>query len=180
MIKNNTLWWIGSAIVIGLVIFLFFRKSGNKNAPILIHPKSGRFEVNIKTPGEVVAKNSQMIHAPSEIRRMNLANTKILDLVKEGTVVDSGAYIGQLDRTEVLGKILESELNVQKFLSEVEREKLDCTLTLAQAREDLVNLKYTLEEKKLEKDQSAYEPPAKQRQAEIDFEKATYCNKTMV
>ena len=120
-----------------------------------------------------MAKNSQLISAPTEIRRMNLTNTKILDLVKEGTVVDSGAYIGQLDRTEVLGKILESELNVQKYSSELEREKLDSTLTLAQAREDLVNLKFGLEEKKLGKEQSAYEPPAKQRQAEIEYEKAS-------
>jgi Cu/Ag efflux protein CusF len=40
------------------------------------------------------------------------------------------------------------------------------------ARDELLNLKYAVEEKKLVKDQSIYEPPAVLRQAEIDYEKA--------
>ncbi len=39
-------------------------------------------------------------------------------------------------------------------------------------RDNLVNLKYALEEKQIVVDQSIYEPPATQRQAKIELERA--------
>jgi hypothetical protein len=40
------------------------------------------------------------------------------------------------------------------------------------ARDNLINLKFTLEEKQIVVDQSKYEPPASQRQAQIELDKA--------
>ena len=50
--------------------------------------------------------------------------------------------------------------------------KLDSALALAQARDELVNLFYAQEEKKIVVEQSAYEAPAMKRQAELDYERA--------
>ena len=44
--------------------------------------------------------------------------------------------------------------------------------TLSTAREDIHNMELALEEKRLAKDQAAYEAPTIQRQAAIDYEKA--------
>jgi RND family efflux transporter MFP subunit len=56
--------------------------------------------------------------------------------------------------------------------SEFKKAQLDTTLTLRQARDELVNLKYVLEQKKLEKEQSIYEAPSVLRNAEIEYERA--------
>jgi len=44
------------------------------------------------------------------------------------------------------------------------RRSLDSTLTLSQARDELVNLRFALDEKRIAKEQSVYEAPAMQRQ----------------
>lgn len=45
-------------------------------------------------------------------------------------------------------------------------------MDLRAAREELINMNYALEEKQITVDQSIYEPPATQRQAKLDLEKA--------
>jgi multidrug efflux pump subunit AcrA (membrane-fusion protein) len=50
--------------------------------------------------------------------------------------------------------------------------KLDSALALSQARDELVNLTYSEEEKRLAMEQSTYEAPALRRQAEIEYERA--------
>jgi len=49
---------------------------------------------------------------------------------------------------------------------------LDTTLEMRQLRDDLINLNYVLEEKKIQLEQSKFEPPATIRQVEIELEKA--------
>jgi hypothetical protein len=44
-------------------------------------------------------------------------------------------------------------------------------MNLRNARDELINMRYTLEEKQIVVDQSIYEPPATQRQAKIELEK---------
>jgi multidrug efflux pump subunit AcrA (membrane-fusion protein) len=109
---------------------------------------------------------------PAGARQVGIWNLKIQRLIPEGTVVDSGAFVAELDRSELTGKIQDAQLSLQKVQSQVEQAKLDCTLTLSEARDNLINLKYAVEERKLAVDQAQFESPAVQRQAEIDFEKA--------
>jgi len=67
-------------------------------------------------------------------------------------------------------KDLESE--VEKLESQFIKTKLDTSMDLRAAREELINMKYALEERQITVEQSIYEPPATQRQAKIDLEKA--------
>jgi multidrug efflux pump subunit AcrA (membrane-fusion protein) len=64
------------------------------------------------------------------------------------------------------------ELDVEKYQTQFTQTQLDTTLELRQTRDNLINLKYTLEEKQIVVDQSIYEPPATQRQAQIELDKA--------
>jgi multidrug efflux pump subunit AcrA (membrane-fusion protein) len=77
-----------------------------------------------------------------------------------------------MDKSEIMQKVKDSQLSVQKLESQFLQTKLDSALTLSQARDELVNLFYAQEEKKIVMDQSAYEAPAMKRQAEIDYERA--------
>jgi hypothetical protein len=49
---------------------------------------------------------------------------------------------------------------------------LDTTLELRGSRDELINLKFAVEERQITLDQSKYEPPASIRQAEIDLQKS--------
>jgi len=96
---------------------------------------------------------------------------KILKLIPEGTEVDSGEFVAELDKSELTSKIEDAQLAIDKAESQYEQAKLDCTLSLANARNDLINRHFSLEEKELYKEQSQYEAPSIVRQAEIDLEK---------
>ena len=135
-------------------------------------PQEGKFEVLVTTTGEMQAQNSVDISGPTGARKAGIYQLKITQLVAEGTVVAQGDFVAELDKSEIVGKLKEVEINLQKFQSVVTQAKLDCTLTLAQARDEMVNLKYAMEQRKLEKEESTYESPSTKRQAEIEYEKS--------
>ena len=170
--KKRILTIGGILIGVVLLIWAIFGGSGKTENSISVQPIKGEFEVTVTTTGELQARNSIEIQGPSNLRKAQIWQIKISDLVPEGTVVKQGEYVGKLDESELLGKIKEVELSLQKLESQFLQEKLDCTLTLASARDDLINRRYAMEQRKLEKEESIYEAPSTRRQAEIEFEKS--------
>ncbi len=161
-----------SVIVLVGVLWLMFKSKGAEKASIFISPKKGEFTVVVTTTGELQAKNSTQIMGPTKAMMAGIYQMKISRLVDEGTTVKKGAFVPDLDKSEITDKFKESQLNVQKLEAQYLQTTLDSTLTLSQARDELVNLSYTREEKKLALEQSTYEAPAMRRQAEIDYERA--------
>src|SRR5699024_3576847 len=90
----------------------------------------------------------------------------------EGTVVEEGHVVAELDRSGIASRASDVGLALQKAQAVYEQAMLDSTLNLSKAREDMRTMELTLEEKKLAKEQSVYEAPTVRRQAEIDLEKA--------
>jgi RND family efflux transporter MFP subunit len=88
-------------------------------------------------------------------------------------VVKAGDVVAELDRSSLAGRFQEVTLAVQKADAQYTQAQLDSTLNLSKAREELRNLEFALEEKKIAKEQAQYEAPSLKRQAEIDYEKAT-------
>lgn len=166
--------WIAAGGAVLVVLFLFWRFSGMGKTQQVLTTEStkGKFEVIVTTTGELRAKNQTDLNAPIALRSLNIYQIKIADLVTEGTTVKAGDFVASLDKTEIMQKLSEESLNLQKIESQYKESQLDTTLTMRTARDELINLKYLQEEKKLEMQQSKYEAPAIQRQAEIEFEKA--------
>jgi len=158
--------------VLVLVVWLAMGSSDKKSNDILVSPTRGTFNVNITTTGELKAKNSVKISGPQGAYQFQVYNIKIQKLVPEGTVVKKGDFVAQLDRSEITGKLQDAKLELQKVQSQFEQAQLDSTLKLTQARNDLVNLKYSAEEKEITVEQSKFESPAVQRQTRIDYDKA--------
>jgi len=160
-------------ILVGLAGSAWYLNSSadNQSENILVQPKVGPFRVTVTTAGELQAKNSIEIQGPTNARRNGIWNMKILKLIPEGTEVDSGEFVAELDKSELTSKIEDAQLAIDKAESQYEQAKLDCTLSLANARNDLINRHFSLEEKELYKEQSQYEAPSIVRQAEIDLEK---------
>jgi HlyD family secretion protein len=161
-----------TAIVLIVVLWIIFKPGTKSVDTVLTKVKKGDFFVNVTTTGELEAQSSENITGPVGIRNVGIWQVKITDLVAEGTVVDSGDYVATLDRTEISTKMKDLESELQKYESQFTKTQLDTTLEMRNARDELVNLKYAMEEKQITLDQSKYEPPATIRQAEIDLDKA--------
>ncbi|MEO1020945.1 MAG: HlyD family secretion protein [Bacteroidota bacterium] len=162
------------AIVAAVLVIGWFlvNPSDTENTDLYAYPQTGEFVVDVITTGELRAKNSTEIKGPQGVREFRINNIKIQRLIPEGTIVKKGDFVAELDRSQILGKMQDAQLEVQQAQSQVTQASLDSTLTLSQARDNLINLDYALEERQIAVDQSRYESPAVQRQAEIELDKA--------
>lgn len=170
--KRN--YWIIIIVIIVLIAVLWYAFKGKTTSEniITVPVKKGEFIVSVTTTGELEAKNSVKIYGPTGLRKLRVYKVKVNDLIPEGTIVDSGDYVAQLDKSEVLDKLKDLENEVEKSKSQYIKTKLDTTLQMRKLRDNLQDLEYTVKEKKIEVEQSKFEPPATQRQTKIALEKA--------
>lgn len=134
--------------------------------------REGDFRVLVTTTGELRANKFVQVTGPAQAQSVNVYQTKIASIIPEGTVVQAGDVIAELDRQPAATRMSDVNLSLQKATAEFTTAQLDSTLNLANAREDVRNAEYLMEEKKLAKEQAQYEAPTIKRQAEIDYEKA--------
>jgi len=170
--KRNLI--IGAGVVIVLLI-AFFVVKGNKStetADITANVQSGPFKVEIETTGELEAKNSVKIQAPGNLRDFRIWQVVIQNIVDEGTVVKKGDWVATLDRSEFQTKLNDKKIELDRELAEFTQTQLDTALELRGARDQLINLRYAVEEKDIILEQSKFEPPATIKQAEINVERA--------
>ena len=163
---------LGMFVLLLLAVWLFNQSEATNFIDLYTTPRVGSFEVDVTTTGELRAKNSVEIRGPQGARDFRVNNMPIQRLVPEGSIVKKGDFVAELDRSEIMGKLQDAQLDVQSAESQVIQAQLDTTLTLSQARDNLVNLRFALEERQIEVDQSKYESPAVQRQAEIELDRA--------
>ncbi len=170
--KKGKIYLISLAVILLIVIIWIFAGTGSEKETVVKVPvKFGKFDITVTTTGELEAKSSEKILGPVNLRDFRIWQIKIDDIIPDGTVVDSGEYIATLDRTELVNKMKDQELEIEKLETQFIKTQLDTTLEMRTARDNLINLKYELEEKQIVVDQSIYEPPATQRQARIDLER---------
>lgn len=169
--KRNYIIIVSVVIVIVVVLLLITRKEKVKES-IVVKAQRGDFQVNVVTTGELEAKNSEEILGPSGLRTVGIWNVQISEMVPEGTLVNEGDFVATLDRTEISNKLKDVQSELDKLEQQFIKTRLDTTLELRNARDELINMKFEMEEKQIVVDQSKYEPPATIRQAELDYEKA--------
>jgi multidrug efflux pump subunit AcrA (membrane-fusion protein) len=158
-------------VAAGAIAAAFIFTGPVENDEIVITPEIGEFKSTVTVSGELRAKNSIDIRGPENARAIGIWQMKISKLIDEGTVVKEGEFVAEIDKTEVSQAISNIQLNIDQINSQLEQLKLDSTLTLSAARDELENLKFSMEEKKLLMEQSKFEAPAIIRQAEIDYER---------
>lgn len=171
--KRKIYFTLGIALVLIIATWYFAGDDGRDVQSIRVPAKTGLFEVNVVTTGELEAKNSENIFGPDNLRSIQIwGDIKINELIPEGTIVDSGDFVASLDQTEVVSKMKDLETELEKLESQYTKTMLDTSLNLRSTRDELVNLKFAMEEAQIAVDQSKFEPPATQRQAKINREKA--------
>lgn len=172
MQRRNLL--IGAGVVVVLMIGYFIVKGDKETeaASIMTSVKQGEFRVEIETTGELEAKNSVKILGPSQLRNFQIWQVTVQNIINEGTVVKKGDWVATLDPSEFQTKFAAKQIELDKASSRFNQTQLDTTLQLRQARDELINLKYAVEESGIVLEQSKFEPPATIKQAEINLEKA--------
>ncbi|MDP4221721.1 MAG: HlyD family efflux transporter periplasmic adaptor subunit [Bacteroidota bacterium] len=168
---------ITSIVAVLAIIALIIVGRINKKkdiANLYAEVKKGQFEIVVSTTGELQAEKSTDITGPDfrQSRQIRAMDIKITDLVPEGTVVKSGDYIATLDRTS-FDNTLKDELDrLTTYETNLEVKTLDTAVTLSDLRDNIKNLKFSVEEAEITLQQSKYEPPTTIRQAEISLDKA--------
>lgn len=167
-------WWlIAASLIVCLVVFYYV--FANKPAGVIpiIEVKKGNFRDVVVSPGELMAENTVYIQAPSGLQSNQIyEEIKIQDMVAEGSHVKEGDYIASLDPAVVNKKISDVQLELDRAVTTLSQTSLDTTLQMRESRDNMQNLKFQMEQKKLALELSKFEPPATIRQAELDLEKA--------
>ena len=161
---------IASLIVI-YTIYSYFSPDTDGKIYLMSKVEKGDFISEVITSGEAQSTSLEKINGPDNLRKFKLNNLKIQDLVAEGTVVNAGDYVGRLDPSSVNEQIIDARLNLETAQSKFTQQELDTTLSLKQERNSIKDLRFDMEETKLELEQSIYEPPATIRKLEINLEK---------
>jgi multidrug efflux pump subunit AcrA (membrane-fusion protein) len=169
--KNRYYLLIALGVIIVLIIWLSGGTGQSEEVNVKVTVERGDFAIDVTTTGELEARSSEKIYGPAGVRDFRIWNLKIEDIIPDGTVVDSGQYIARLDRSELGNRIKDEQNELEKLESQFIKTKLDTSMTLRAARDELINLEFALEEKRIKLDQSVFEPPATIRQYEIDLDK---------
>ncbi|MDX9726078.1 MAG: efflux RND transporter periplasmic adaptor subunit [Bacteroidales bacterium] len=178
-----------TGLVAGLILIAMFvfnklvSKKGNE--PLYAQAVRGPFEITVANAGELEAEKAIDILGPdiqtamsqgsggggSRGGHMRLSAFKISDMVPEGTVVENGDYIAQLDRTDYDNSLKEALEKLNTLKASLEMAILDTAVTLTNLRDAIKNQVIAVEEAQITLAQSKYEPPATIRQAELNLDK---------
>ncbi len=169
--KKQRLLIISLGVAILVFLFLWTYKGDRIEKNIFSEVHKGDFEISVFTSGELEAKNSIQILGPEGLRSVNIYQIKITDIVPEGTVVKKGDFIATLDKAELGNKLKDASNDLQKYQSQYTQTRLDTALQLRLARDEMVNQEFSLKEKQIALEQSAYEPPATIRQIQLEFDR---------
>jgi hypothetical protein len=174
---KRTIIITGIVVVVAIIILIVIGKVSSKKDIQNLYAESlkGQFDIVVTTTGELQAKKSTDIYGPefTQSRGIRAMDIKITDMVPEGTEVKPGDYVATLDRTtfdnslkDELERLLTQETNLEMKI-------LDTAVTLSNLRDNIKNLRFTVEEAMITLQQSKYEPPTTIRQAEISLDKAS-------
>ena len=173
---KRTIIITGIIVVVAIIILIVFSKATSKKdlTNLYIEAKKGQFDIIVTTTGELQAENSMDIRGPefSQLRNIRGMDIKIQDLVPEGTEVRTGDFIATLDRTSFDNTLKDELEKLKTFETNLEMKILDTAVNLSTLRDNIKNLRFTVEEAEITLQQSKYEPPTTIRQAEISLDKA--------
>jgi len=161
-------------VVVVAAIIVFNRLTGKDDKSLLFaETQKGDFEIVVTTTGELQAETSTEIKGPEGLggRNMRFREITIQDLIPEGTVVEKGDYVATLDRSDADNTLKDELDELETEENEYNMKKLDTTISLGDLRDELVNLKFNMEEAEITLEQSKYEPPTTIRQNRINLDK---------
>jgi HlyD family secretion protein len=163
-------------IVVAVIALIVINKTASKKGVTNLFATAvkGQFDIIVTTTGELQAEKSMDINGPdfTQTRNIRFMDIKIQDLIAEGSEVKKGDYIATLDRTSFDNTLKDALDQLTTYQQNYEVKTLDTAVSLSNLRDNIKNLKFSVEEAAITLEQSKYEPPTTIRQAEIALDKA--------
>ncbi len=155
-------------------LFWYFSRPSETTAiqELIATVRQGEFRMLVTATGELQAKRSEKIQGPMGMRTAQIYQTNITDLVPEGTLVEAGDYVATLDKTELDTKVKEVLNELDRINTQLEAIKIDTAIELRGLRDQLINLRFGMQEKQLEVEQSKFEAPMVIQRANIELERS--------
>jgi HlyD family secretion protein len=173
---KKTLIITAAVAVVAIIVMIIINKVTSKKdiSNLYAIAQKGQFDIIVTTTGELQAEKSTDIYGPeiTQSRNIRAADIKITDLVPEGTEVKAGDYVATLDRTSFDNSLKDELERLSTYETNLEVKVLDTAVNLSNLRDNVKNLKFSVEEAEITRQQSKYEPPTTIRQAEISLDKA--------
>ncbi len=174
---KRTIIITGIIVTVAIIILIVIGKASSRKdiANLYAESQRGQFDIVVTTTGELQAKKSADIFGPefAQSRGIRAMDIKITDMVPEGTEVKKGDYVATLDRTTFDNSLKDELERLVTQETNLEMKILDTAVTLSNLRDNIKNMRFTVEEAAITLQQSKYEPPTTIRQAEISLDKAT-------
>lgn len=158
-----------------LFLYVFNKVTSKNNTPELYtEVQNGEFVISVTVVGQLIAENSIDIKGPAFGQRRDIRSRhiKIRDLIPEGTIVNKGDYVAELDRTELENTLKDQREVLKTLQSNIEMKKLDTAVVLNPLRDGIRNQRFVIEEAGITLRNSKYESPTIIRRAEIQLNKS--------
>lgn len=171
--KRTILITAAVVVVSSVSLMVFLRLTNDDKDKTFAEVRKGYFAITVEAMGELYAENSMEIRGPDIAgnRRLRSSAIRISEMVPEGTEVKKGDFVAELDRSGFQNTLTDEMTELKEDQNNYLVKVLDSAVVLSTLRNEIINQRYAADEARIALEQSAYEPPAIQRQAEINLEK---------
>ncbi len=162
-----------SIIIVLVILFISIKGSFNHKVSTVYNvEKKDTFEIFVMSTGELKSEKFETIDVPGEeLKRLEIWEISVANMIPEGTFVDSGDFVAELDQTKVSEKLMEVENKISDLASQLENAKVDQSLELSALKDEITNKEYEISDNEFALKQSMYESPAVIKQAENQLER---------
>ena len=164
--RNNIILSTTGFIVLVIVLNLIFKPGMVDIASFPV--ARGAFVININTTGEVIAKNSVTISAPSNVR----SSLQIVALAPEGSRVKKGDMLIMFDTSDIDTRIEERDATYQQALEDLEKLKAMQASKMATLNSTYEVTKNNYELSKIRLKRMEYEADTRKQMEELNFKNA--------
>ena len=166
--KRVILICAAATVIVAAILWEVLKKPTN-----IYKVKRENFEAIISCKGEIQSEKAVLITIPDIFgdRSLEIYDSKITDLIPEGSIVKKGDYVALLDQGRIK-ELKEANMEVlKKVIFNFNDAKIDSAVDLVALRDGIDQFGFDLENKKLEMEQSVFESPAFQRKAQMMYER---------
>jgi HlyD family secretion protein len=160
---------IGSIVFVSLAgagVYIKIAKSDPKIATYKV--KRGDFVIDINQSGELDATKSVSVTVPSRM----YGNTRIIDIVPDGTIVKDKDFLIQFDTTDAQKNVTDRQNELAQAEADFASNNASIASNMKQLENSFQVQQYTFEQDKLSYELAKYEAEARRREMELTFKKS--------
>ncbi|HUR37841.1 MAG TPA: efflux RND transporter periplasmic adaptor subunit [Terriglobales bacterium] len=144
--RKSKLPIIVAAVVIPAAVFIFVRTTGAASPAVpTAEVKKGDFVEYLQVRGEIRARKSKIINAPS-----GSGDLQLVKLVPTGTMVKKDDIVAQFDPTNLQRTLDQKKSELRQAQAEIERQRAEGHMSEAQAETEAEAAKYGVEKATLD------------------------------